>query len=36
MGIIWKKWSLLIVQFVVSAIYVVGIINHYITVPVGQ
>jgi hypothetical protein len=29
MGIIWKKWSLLVVQAVVSAIYIVGIVNHY-------
>ena len=32
MGIIWKKWSLLLVQAVVSAIYVMGIINHYILI----
>lgn len=29
MGILWKKWSLLIVQAVVSAIYIVGLVNHY-------
>jgi len=31
MGIIWRKWSLLIVQAVVSAIYVVGLIKYYYT-----
>jgi len=29
MGIIWKKWSLLIVQAVVSAIYIVGLANYW-------
>ena len=29
MGIIWKKWSLLIVQGVVSAIYIIGMIKYY-------
>ena len=28
-GIIWKKWSLLLVQIVVSAIYIFGIVNYY-------
>ena len=31
MGIIWRKWSLLIVQAVVSAIYVVGLIKYHYT-----
>jgi len=29
MGIIWKKWSLLIVQAVVSAIYIFGMVTYY-------
>ena len=29
MGVVWRKWSLLIVQAVVSAIYIVGIVKHY-------
>ena len=29
MGIIWKKWSLLIVQAVVSAIYIFGMVSYY-------
>lgn len=28
-GIVWKKWSLLIVQVVVTIIYVAGIWKHY-------
>ena len=28
-GIVWKKWSLLIVQIVVTLIYVAGIYKHY-------
>jgi hypothetical protein len=28
-GFIWKKWSLVVVQFVVTLIYVGGLINHY-------
>ena len=31
MGILWRKWSLLIVQAVVSAIYVFGLINYYLS-----
>ena len=29
MGVIWKKWSLLIVQAVVSAIYIIGMVKYY-------
>lgn len=29
MGIVWKKWSLLIVQAVVSAIYIFGMTKYY-------
>ena len=29
MGILWKKWSLLIVQAVVSAIYIFGMVSYY-------
>lgn len=29
MGILWKKWSLLIVQAVVSAIYIFGMVTYY-------
>lgn len=29
MGIIWHKWSLLIVQIVVTAIYIGGLVTHY-------
>jgi len=28
-GIVWRKWSLLLVQAVVTAIYIVGLVNHY-------
>ena len=28
-GVVWKKWSLLIVQIVVTIIYVAGIWKHY-------
>lgn len=28
-AIIWKKWSLGIVQLVVSALYVAGIVHHF-------
>ena len=30
LGYIWRKWSLLIVQLIISAIYIVGIINLYV------
>jgi len=27
LGYIWKKWSLLVVQLVITAIYIIGLIN---------
>jgi hypothetical protein len=29
LGYIWRKWSLLIVQFIITAIYIVGLVNLY-------
>ncbi len=28
-GIMWRKWSLIIIQIIISAIYFSGLINHY-------
>jgi len=28
-SIIWKKWSLLVIQAVVSIIYFIGLVSHY-------
>jgi hypothetical protein len=28
-GILWKKWSLLLVQIVITVLYVAGIYKHY-------
>jgi len=30
LGFIWKKWSLFIVQLIITAIYIVGLVNLYI------
>jgi hypothetical protein len=29
LGYIWRKWSLLVVQLIITAIYIVGLINLY-------
>jgi hypothetical protein len=29
MGIVWHKWSLFLVQIVVTALYIAGIYKHY-------
>ena len=29
-GLIWRKWSLIIVQIVITIIYVAGIYKHYL------
>lgn len=28
-SIVWKKWSLLVIQTVVTVIYTIGIVSHY-------
>ena len=30
LGILWRKWSLIAVQFIVTAIYIAGLINSWI------
>jgi hypothetical protein len=30
LGIIWRKWSLIVMQTVITLIYIVGIINLYV------
>lgn len=32
LGLVWRKWSLVAMQVIISLIYVVGIINMYIGV----
>lgn len=29
LGYIWKKWSLFVVQIVITAIYIIGLLNLY-------
>jgi hypothetical protein len=30
-GILWRKWSLIVIQVILTIIYVSGLANHYLT-----